>query len=101
MKAKIAMVRMVRDDFHVLLMCNAMLSMGADPFAVVYQPTLRDGVTGQPFPAPSPFLVFCKVSDPAEMDWIDRAYAEAAYGKDRDSKESARPSPSGPAGVNP
>lgn len=75
---KQAMVRSVRDDFQALLMCNAMLAVGAEPISVVHQPTLRDGVTGQPFPASLQFLVFAKVADEAMIQAVDDEYERVA-----------------------
>jgi hypothetical protein len=70
----IAFVRQVRDDFTAMRLLNAMLSVGAEPISVVFRPTLTDGVTGAPFQAALPFVVFGKAADAEALDAIDEAY---------------------------
>lgn len=72
---KQAMVRQVRDDFEVLLMCDAMLACGVTPFSVVFAPTGTDGVTGMPFPKGCPWSVFAIVPGADSKQTIGRVDA--------------------------
>lgn len=67
------MVRMVLDDFHALLMCNAIEAVGGRPFSVVHVPaqpprhSLEYGVERA-------WHVFGQVPDAVGCDDVDSAY---------------------------
>jgi hypothetical protein len=67
------MVRKVYDDFHALLMCNAMESVGGRPFSVVYVPAHKTGHFPH-YDMAAAWHVFGQVPDEDAMLAVDGAF---------------------------